>query len=163
MSRTQGIGEPILEETFGQTHGDGQKILQTFAFFCRHRNKGYVLTKVADLIVAFEVEAVLGELTNRLPVPFLKQGSDILALFSEGFDERTSGLATPAVNTVNLVACNHERGSGLFENVERFNGLRLQSLHDVDDQDRDVRHGSSTVSQRGKGMMTGCVDEQQPR
>ena len=43
----------------------------------------------------------------------------------------TVPFATPTVKTVNLVSSDNEGGSCFFEDVQRFNGLRLKAFHDV--------------------------------
>ena len=44
----------------------------------------------------------------------------------------------PLVNSVDLVESNNERDFLLFEHVERFDGLRLETMHDVDNEDGDI-------------------------
>ena len=68
---------------------------------------------------------------------------------------------SPAVKPVNFVSCDDKRCASLLENVERFDGLGLQALHDVNDQDGDVGDRTSSVSQGSERMVAGCINEQQ--
>ena len=155
------VGEAVFKKAFGQSNGNGQQILQPFTLFGRHGHEGNVLAEIFDLVVALKVETVFGELPDGFPVSVLEQRSNILSLCTERFNERTPGFATPAVEAVDFVSGDDERRSGFLEDVQRLDGLRLKTFHDVDDQNGNVRHGAPTVSKRSKGMMPRCVDEQQ--
>ena len=66
----------------------------------------------------------------------------------------------PLVNSVDLVESNNERDFLLFEHVERFDGLRLETMHDVDNEDGDIAETRTAISQIGKRFVTGSVDDQ---
>lgn len=66
----------------------------------------------------------------------------------------------PLVNSVDFVERDHERNLLLLEHVDRLDGLRLEAVHDVDDQDGDVAEGRSTVSKVREGFVAGRVDDQ---
>ena len=74
---------------------------------------------------------------------------------------RSSFLGIPAVDAVDLVGGDHERCARLAQDAEGLERLRLATLHDVDDQDGDVRQRSPAGSQGGERVVAGCVDEQQ--
>ena len=161
LSGAQRVGETVLKEALSQAHGHGKEVLETLTLFGRHGHERYVLSKVSNFIVAFEVESMLGKLPDRLPIAILKQRSNILSLSAERFDKRAPSLAAPAVKAVDFVAGDHERRSCLLEDVERLDRLRLQAFHDVDNQDGDVSHRTAAISQRSEGMVAWSVDEQQ--
>ena len=83
---------------------------------------------------------MLRELTDGLPIPVFEQRTNIFSLSLERLNEGTPSLASPSVKAVNLVSSNDKRRAGFLEYVERFDGLRLQALHDINHQDGDVSH-----------------------
>ena len=146
LCRPEGIGQTVFEETLGQADGDRQQVLEPFSLLGRHGDEGDVLAEISDLVVAFEIKPVLGELTDGLPVPVFKQRTNIFSLSLERLNEGTPSLASPTVKAVNLVSSNDKWRTCFFEDVEGLDGLGLQALHDVNHQDGDVSHRPAPVS-----------------
>lgn len=65
------------------------------------------------------------------------------------------------VYKVNLVESDHERGLFVFENIDGLDGLRLETVHNVDDQNGNVAQRRATRSQRLERLVTGRVDDEQ--
>ena len=66
----------------------------------------------------------------------------------------------PLVDPVNLVESDDEGNFLLLEHVQRLDGLRLEAMHDVDDEDGDVAETRTAITQVGERLVTGCVDDQ---
>ena len=64
------------------------------------------------------------------------------------------------MDSIDFVSSNNERCFRLFEDVDGFNGLRLQTFHDVNNKNCNVCKSATTVSQRCEGVVAGCIDEQ---
>lgn len=62
---------------------------------------------------------------------------------------------------VDLVERHHERGLALLQQVDGLDGLRLQPVHNVDDEDGDVAEGRAPRAQVGEALVPGRVDDEQ--
>lgn len=69
----------------------------------------------------------------------------------------------PLVDPVNLVESDDEGNFLLLEHVQRLDGLRLEAMHDVDDEDGDVAEGGAAVAKVRERFVAGSVDNQEAR
>ena len=47
-------------------------------------------------------------------------------------------VSSSLINSVNFVESDNERNFLLFQHVQRFDGLRFETMHDVDNEDGDI-------------------------
>ena len=145
--RSQCIGKAIFKEPFSQSYCNREQVLKAFTFFRRHRNKWEGFPEIFDLIVTFQVDAMLGNLTKKFPVSVLKEVDNILSLFLEGFDEGTVTFTDPTMDSIDFVSSNDERCFGLLEDVDGFNGLWLQAFHDINNKNSNDSKSTATIPQ----------------
>mmetsp|Transcript_39728 Transcript_39728/g.105176 ORF Transcript_39728/g.105176 Transcript_39728/m.105176 type:complete len:521 (-) Transcript_39728:1181-2743(-) len=67
------------------------------------------------------------------------------------------------MHPVHLVQRNDEGAPALLQQLQGFHGLGLQSVHDVNDQNRDVAQGGASVAKVGEGFVSRCIDDEQTR
>ena len=73
----------------------------------------------------------------------------------------TVGGALPAVTTIHLIQSHNEGRASLLEHIQRLNGLRLQSVHEIDHQDGDIAETAASAAEVGERLVTRGVDHQQ--
>ena len=69
-------------------------------------------------------------------------------------------VGLPLVDSVDFVEGDDEGHLLLLQHVERFDGLRLETMHDVDDEDGNVAETRTTIAQVRERLVTGCVNNQ---
>ena len=62
---------------------------------------------------------------------------------------------------MHLVESDDKRGVFAAQHLDAFDGLLLEPVHQVDDQDGDVAQGRAAVAQVGEGLVARRVDDQQ--
>merc|ERR1719474_452224 len=55
----------------------------------------------------------------------------------------------------------HEWSLFLFQQIQRLDSLRVQAVHDVDDQDGDVAEGATPVPQVAEALVTRSVNDKE--
>ena len=78
----------------------------------------------------------------------------------EQFVNHLVPVGLPLVDSVDFVEGDDEGDFLLLQHVERFDGLRLETMHDVDDEDGDVAETRTAIAQVGERLVTGCINNQ---
>lgn len=87
----------------------------------------------------------------------LKPNNNISAFLTPNFLVLQNSENKP----VNFVESNDERGFPIFEKVQRLDGLRFETMHNIYHKDGDVAQGRTSGSQIAERLMSRSVDDQE--
>mmetsp|Transcript_6730 Transcript_6730/g.18844 ORF Transcript_6730/g.18844 Transcript_6730/m.18844 type:complete len:456 (-) Transcript_6730:1497-2864(-) len=118
--------------------------------------------EVVVLPVEGHVQPPLVELQHDLVVALLELVLDKLLLLLERGAARRVILGVPLVEDVTLVQRDDEGAPALLQHLQRLHGLRLEAVHDVDDEDRHVAQRRASRAEVVEGLVARRVDDEQP-
>ena len=70
-------------------------------------------------------------------------------------------FCAPAMDSIDLIACDDEWGTCFFQGLQTFDGLWLEAFHHIDHQHGNVSNRPASVSQTDKRMVARRINEQQ--
>mmetsp|Transcript_20887 Transcript_20887/g.46789 ORF Transcript_20887/g.46789 Transcript_20887/m.46789 type:complete len:245 (+) Transcript_20887:1899-2633(+) len=85
-----------------------------------------------------------------------------LGLLRKRVDKRPILDGSPSIEAIHLVERDDKWCLLRTQHVQRLDGLRLEAVHNVDDEDGNVAEGRATRAQIGEGLVTWSVDDHQP-
>jgi len=127
---------------------------------CRHEGKEINLVEIS-IPVASHIPPLFIERKDSL----IKLGLEMLLGPNSLRIEGVTGVAVndffPFIESIDLVQSDTEWGLLLFEEFDGLEGLLLETVHDVDDEDGQIAEGRTSGSEVGERLVTGGVDNKE--
>ena len=153
--------QPPLEIALRQPHQQHEQLGDALAAVADRRgHQRNRLLEILDLGVERRVEIVPAQLAHDSPDALLQRVLRQLRLLLPVGGE-SALTSAPAGESVNLVQ-NQDKGRlRPPQHLQRLDSLRLEPLHDVDDQHRQVRQLPPARAQGTEGVVARGIDEEQ--
>jgi hypothetical protein len=106
---------------------------------------------------------LLSKLSDDTFNPFIELVLGVPVLFLDRLLHAGRRHPSPVKQSVDLVQGDHERRVALPQQSEALQSLRLETVHDIDDEDGQVAHGGPATAEVAERLVTGRVDDEQSR
>mmetsp|Transcript_7726 Transcript_7726/g.21132 ORF Transcript_7726/g.21132 Transcript_7726/m.21132 type:complete len:360 (-) Transcript_7726:323-1402(-) len=131
----------------GEACDELEQIRDALARVSGRGHDGHVLLEVSVVPVHLCVETLLCQGELGLGGAVLELGAHVFALRGKAVAEGAPRLSLPVVEAVHLIERDNEGGLLGAEHVKGLDGLGLEAVHDVDDEDGDVAERRATRAQ----------------
>ncbi|EPE03432.1 hypothetical protein F503_07735 [Ophiostoma piceae UAMH 11346] len=155
------VHERVGHALLGQLHEQLQHVGDTLAGVGRRGHQRDVARHVLVLVEELGVEALLGERDLGGLETLGKLVLHAAVLQRQTVLEAVVVDLLPAVQTIDLVERHNKGRAAVAQHAHGLERLRLEAVHDVDDEDRNVAQRRTTRAQVGERLVTGRVDDQQ--